>query len=180
MSKDFSLDIETLGVNPDAPVLSIGWCWFNYDKPEIEPAGKTHITFDVNEQTRKYGRVIHADTVKWWFSQSDAARSAVFSGNPVSFPATIDQLMKCLTAADHIWAKGPDFDCVILKSLIEACGHEVKWPFWKHRCVRTFTAMFPALCKDVQMEGNAHNALADAIHQANQIRAIAGALGRGE
>ncbi|HWG89132.1 MAG TPA: 3'-5' exonuclease [Candidatus Acidoferrales bacterium] len=179
MSKDLSIDIETLGVNSNAPVLSIGYCWFNYDKPEIEPTGKGHTAFDINEQTRKYGRVIHADTVKWWFNQSDSARSAVFPANQSSFPGFIERLTAMLNAADQVWAKGPDFDCVILKDLVEACGHDYKWPFWKHRCVRTMTELFPSIITDVRMSGNAHNALDDAVHQANQIRAIAQALGRG-
>lgn len=42
------------------------------------------------------------------------------------------------------------------------------------------TGIFRGLCEHVQMQGTAHNALADAVHQANQIRAIAGALGNGE
>lgn len=179
MSKDLMLDIETLGVNSTAPILSVGYCWFNYDKPEIEVVGKNHIHFDVNEQTKHYGRVIDADTVKWWFAQSDAARSAVFGQNPTSFPSFIDRLTEMLNLADHVWAKGPDFDCNILQSMVRAAGRDYRWPFYKHRCVRTMLALFPTLHSHVQMEGTAHNALADAVHQANQIRAIASALGHG-
>jgi hypothetical protein len=174
------IDIETLGVKNNAPVLSAGWCWFNYDKPDIEPTGKGQIGFDVEEQVKHYGRIIMPDTVKWWFGQSDSARGAVFPQNPGSFPAFIPQLTKLLDAADTVWAKGPDFDCNILASLVDACGHVYKWPYWKHRCVRTMLQQFPAFHAHVKMEGTAHNALADAIHQANQIRAIASALGNGE
>lgn len=179
MSKDLMLDIESLGTNPDAPILSLGACWFNYDKPDIEPTGKIHVHFDVEEQCKKLGRIIDPSTVKWWFQQSDNARSAVFAPNPTSFPSYFAQLSSFLNAADTVWAKGPDFDCVLLKSLVDATGHYIKWPFWKHRCVRTMVNQFPELCAHVQMEGSAHNALVDAVYQANQIRAIAGALGHG-
>ena len=180
MSKDLSLDIETLGTKNDAPVLSIGWCWFNYDKPDIEPTGKGYAGFNVDEQVPALGRVIRPDTVKWWFQQGDGARAAAFPQNPGSFAAFIPQLTKMLDAADGVWAKGPDFDCTILQSLVDACGHTYKWPFWKHRCVRTMTTMFPQFHAHIKLQGDAHNALDDAIHQANQIRAIAGALGHGD
>lgn len=179
MSTDLMLDIETLGINSTAPILSIGWCYFNYDQPELEPYNKGHAHFDVVEQCKKYGRVIDPDTVRWWFNQSDNARSAVFAPRPSSFQAFMAGLAAKLDGADSVWAKGPDFDCVILKSLADACGFSYRWPFWKHRCVRTLCALFPELANSVAMEGTAHNALADAIHQANQVRAIAGAFAHG-
>ena len=180
MSKDLMLDIETLGTKHDAPVLSLGACWFNYDKPEIEPTGKIHVVFDVEYQQKHQGRIIRADTVKWWMGQSEAARSALFPPNPTLFQSFIDKLTAMTSAADAIWAKGPDFDCTILQSLVEACGVDYKWPYYKHRCVRTMTVQLSDLCSHVRLSGAAHNALDDAVHQANQIRAIAGALGHGQ
>ena len=66
--------------------------------------------------------------------------------------------------ADRVWAKGPDFDCVILASLFPA----IKWPFWKHRDVRTVLDV--AGIRDRKFEGTAHNALDDAVNQANALR----------
>lgn len=183
MSKDLSIDIETLGVNSDAPVLSVGWCWFNYDEPLTLPYDKRDMQFDLNEQCRHYGRVIDPETVKWWMKQSDEARNALFAEKPYALRALIPQLEGVLHAADTVWAKGPDFDCVILKSLCDAYAKVerapvVKWPFWKHRCVRTFVGQFPTLAA-MPFDGARHNALDDAVYQANQIRNIAGVLGHG-
>ena len=180
MSKDLSLDIETLGVKHNSPILSIGYCWFNYDNPDIEPTGKGYAAFDVEYQTKHQGRVIAADTVKWWMGQSDAARNALFPNQVVLFQSFIERLTKMTDAADAIWAKGPDFDCNILASMIEACSYDYKWPFWKNSCVRTMCNRFPSLHRHIKLDGAAHNALDDAVHQANQIRAIAGAIGHGE
>lgn len=174
VSLDLSIDIETLGKGPEAPVVAIGWCWFSWDNPGIQPHGMQYHVLNV-EQQMKAGAVADYDTISWWMQQSDAARSANFPHDysRTNFEAPLDvipHLLEEVNRAKQIWAKGPDFDCVILNSMVRrAAPFNYPWPFWKHRDVRTamriVSTAYPAI-----HAADAHNALNDAVHQANLMR----------
>jgi exodeoxyribonuclease VIII len=66
------IDLETLGTEPDAPIISIGAAWFDLETKTI---GKTfYATLDVADQIDSKKRFASAATIKWWMGQSGAAR----------------------------------------------------------------------------------------------------------
>lgn len=170
------LDLETMDTTETAHILSIGFViWtpdnivYNKDVDEINYQAKFHAVVP-NEYNK--GRSISADTVKWWMQQSEQAR-CVFNAVYDSFNGNMQPLfniVNMIESVDHIWANDPDFDCVILKNwLAQHCPH-VRWPFWKHRSIRTLKAMYDI--PEIPMKGTAHNALDDCLYQCEIVNAV--------
>lgn len=75
-----------------------------------------------------------------------------------------------------MWGNGVDFDNVILRNAYDAVSIEPFWKHWNNRCVRTIVELGRNAGidpkKTLQFEGDQHNALADAIHQAKCVSII--------
>ena len=118
-----------------------------------------------------------ASTVLWWLTQdADARNAAAFSGRGA---APIEEAL--LRLADfvrqhsdpkhtQVWSNGSDFDLVILSTAYRLLHIDRPWPYWASRCFRTeknrrrdIAGPAPTL---------KHHALADAIAQAEHLRAI--------
>ena len=166
------IDIETLDTAATAVVLSIGAVAFTDDGVEC---GKFYVELtDDLETQQNAGRTISADTVRWWISQNENAKS-LFKDKPIDDPdrvgvaTALSSLNKFLNAhgpAEKIkmWANGSDFDNVIMHSLYESFGTRAPWKHYNHRCYRTFKNL-PGAPKAATREGVHHNALDDAMHQ---------------
>lgn len=175
MSSDLMIDIETLGTDDNAIVLSVGVAMFNWERPDDPVKPVTEFGIDVREQ-EKLGRTISVDTLMWWMQQSDKARQVFDSReHKLSCMEAAVQITNAVSLADGIWANGPDFDCRILAHFVRHTLPQFRWPFWKNRCVRTLKSLYPEAAA-IKFVGTAHNALADAVHQAEQMRAVASHL----
>ncbi|MNL17628.1 hypothetical protein D3C87_1387310 [compost metagenome] len=75
-----------------------------------------------------------------------------------------------------VWGNGAAFDNVILRSAYERCGLPPCWEWYNDVDVRTVVAMGREIGfdpkRDMAFEGERHNALDDAIHQARYVSAI--------
>ena len=69
-----------------------------------------------------------------------------------------------------MWGNGADFDNVALSELYRAFDMRVPWPGRANRCFRTMRFEWPA--SPQKKNGKKHNALADAVHQAEWLGAI--------
>ncbi len=163
------LDIETLSTDPHATVVSIG---------AVSSLGLEFYTRPNMDEQIRAGRNIKADTVAWWMSQSDEARSA-FSTKEVSVREALNalryfiQAVKTIEKVDEVlvWAKPPSFDCVILKTLYEFANDECPWGFRDERCFRTLIKIFPDVSPPTA-SGVAHNALDDARYQMQHLKLL--------
>lgn len=157
------VDIETAGTGAHALVLSIGAVkWGEYSEELL-------VYPDHNTQESD-GRSVSLDTMKWWMEQGAEAQ-AVFNKNPQFPDVAASQLEAFLRDADEIWANGPDFDCVILADYMKQYNPRYRWPFWKHRCFRTFRNVFSDYVGN-EARGVAHDALDDAKYQAKSLQNI--------
>lgn len=169
MSTDLMIDIETLGTGSNAHVLSIGMVWFDINHPD-EPLIELPIIYPSMDQPRSQ---IDGDTVRWWMNQSNAAKQ-VFANTVerVALSSAAATIVEATENASRIWAKDPDFDCVILANFTRNyLSHTIKWPFYRNRSVRTMLDVYPQ-AKELPFEGVEHNALADAVHQAKQMQSV--------
>jgi len=167
------IDIETLGVNRDAPVLSIGACFF--DASGIGAGFYSNL--DVTEQIDSGLRKVNASTIKWWMSQEDAAKK-VFREKASSPKAALECFQAWLLAEAGYkdvtktgikpWGNGCNFDIEIMESLFTAYGIAIPWSFRDIRDFRTFKEHVYA-GYDVKRKGTQHNALDDAIYQAEVV-----------
>jgi len=167
MSTDLMIDIETLGKNNNSHVLSVGMVWWDKSHPD-EEAISCPILIPSLVQPKS---IIDSDTVKWWMQQErDAQDILIGNHSRESNELVAGKIKSAAESARRIWAKDPDFDCVILSNFIHNyLGAEWSWPFWKNRSVRTVMDIVPD-CKDLVMDGTAHNALADAQYQTKQMQ----------
>lgn len=175
---DISTDLETLSTNGDAAILSIGATAFNRDTGEIGPA--FYIEVDVDDAIR-HGHV-SGSTLAWWMSQSAEAKT-VFSTAPESkslLPTAMRQLAEFVTGVGgpdvRVWGNGSSFDVSILETAFRKTQSwaPMPWEFWNIRDMRTIVDVAREVGFDtrrVPFVGVAHNAGADATHQAKVISA---------
>lgn len=166
------VDLETMGKNADAPIVSIGAVAF-------DPNGGGgiidgfYVTVDLSSSVKCGGGVIDPETVMWWLGQSKAAQNALTNGGELSIREALFEFTKWFSEVRgvELWGNGAAFDNVILSSAYSRLGISTPWNFWNDRCYRTVKNMFP----DVQMDrtGTHHNAYDDAKSQALHLINIA-------
>lgn len=166
------IDAETLGTAADSVLMSIGAVRFDLDSGEIDDAGfYRSISIDSN---RDYGRRIQEDTLQWWLKQSAAAQ-AVFTEPKVTLSDALCELSDWLGGKDNprfMWSMGADFDLPMIAHAYHQIVVDVPWKFWNSRCARTYKNLPQAKNVSVPRLGTHHNALADAIYQAQLVQAI--------
>jgi hypothetical protein len=163
--KHVMVDIETLGTRPGSVILSIGACRF--DESGIGVA-RFYRPIDVFDSLMN-GLTVDTTTVGWWRMQSAEARGALAPGRPLVETLGAFQAFLNAVEGSYLWAKGPDFDCVLLDAAYQATGVKRPWRYNLTRDVRTIlsTAGLSPVNRDPgEVE---HNALGDAVYQAKSV-----------
>ncbi|EEY1763183.1 3'-5' exoribonuclease [Escherichia coli] len=169
-----SVDLETMGTNPDAPINSIGGAFFDPATGEMGPEFSKAIDLETS------GGIIDRKTIKWWAKRSREAQSAIFT-DEISLDVALRLFIEFIEKNSggcfvQVWGNGANFDNVILRRSYERQGIPCPWLYYNDRDVRTIVELGNAIGFDVRMaipfEGVPHNALDDARHQAKQVSAI--------
>jgi hypothetical protein len=166
------IDIETLSKQPNATVLSIGAVYFDC----YSISDTFYDVLSIDEQNERH---VEGDTVKWWLKQSDGARLHVAVDASRGLWESLGSLSRFIRADAVVWAKDPDFDCVILESLFYDFGLDAPWGYRNKRAVRTLQALVPGF-KEPEFVGTEHNAIQDAIHQAKNVQLMMKELNNGD
>ena len=187
MTKHLMIDFEALGLNEKAVLLALGACTFDPATGAID--AEFYAAIDPRTQP---GRDISPNTVIWWLSQDQAARTKITEAVALAdlldgglpegtSDSDIDEMYK--TAAHSIqnvarsfiawfdtlggdvqvWANGA-VDHGWLQSMMDYCGYKNPVKYQNQRDYRTLKGLFPDVKADDY--GVAHNALDDAIKQA--------------
>ena len=172
--KAVSLDIETLGTNSDAVVLSIGAC-------TVTPDGVQKVFYSrVNiQQQIDLGRTITESTLRFWFEQDRSVQQSTFGvGDGPSIREVVGKFYAWLKSHEFppVYCKGPQFDAAILDSLADSAKVERSVHYRKWRDIRTLEEIITwagheALLIDTKgrVESGYHDALADAVAQGEVI-----------
>lgn len=169
MKRHIMLDLETLDTRPSAAIVSIGAVEFDTDGPI---AGREFYRVLQQPQQLILGRTESAETLRWWSQQSEEAR-AVFTAPAVDPFVALQDFAAFWSGADYLWSNGANFDGVLLTSLYQSFEVPVPWEFWQERCYRTLVDLYHQLaCTTPTKTPAAHNALADAVAQAQKAGAI--------
>jgi|TARA_R110001592_G_scaffold1700_3_gene10016 hypothetical protein len=171
---DIMLDLETLSTKPDATVLTFGACKFNPYKQEDIDKG-IYFRINVDEQIT-LGRDVDDSTVEWWGKQAEDVREeALGDGDRITLEQFTKELNRFIVGAKNIWAQGPVFDIVILENLYRQLGLPCPWQFWQIRDSRTLLSTHgdPREKNKVGL----HNALEDAVSQAQAVQHVFNACG---
>ena len=162
-------DLETLSVEPDAVVMTIGACKFD-PYTDSEPTHPLYLRCDVEEQSEQYGRRIDDDTIAWWGRQSQEIQDEAFGDHD---RVTLDEMTRhfnrwCV-GVDYLWCQGPTFVFTILQDLYKNIEKPAPWHYWQIRDSRTLFSLMPRdPRKDIQEQ--LHNALADCYFQAKCVQ----------
>ncbi|CAD5505372.1 exonuclease family protein [Escherichia coli] len=168
------IDLETMGKNPDAPIISIGAIFFDPQTGDMGPEFSKTIDLDTA------GGVIDRDTIKWWLKQSREAQSAIMT-DEIPLDDALLQLREFIDENSgeffvHVWGNGANFDNTILRRSYERQGIPCPWRYYNDRDVRTIVELGKAIDFDartaIPFEGERHNALDDARYQAKYVSAI--------
>lgn len=185
---DISIDLETLDTATSAVVLSIGACSFNADGVQ----SKFYRELRLNEQVAN-GRTISVSTVQFWMREAmapgayEGVLGALLNSDKLRsdvYPALVDfhnWFNDHIGTDGTVWANDPDFDCSIWASMCKSYGvtPEGPWKYNQKRSYRTIreVANWTGATLNVPPNKAKHNALEDAIHQANYIMACKALLG---
>ena len=168
------IDLETMGKNPDAPIISIGAIFFDPQTGDMGPEFSKTIDLETA------GGVIDRDTIKWWLKQSREAQSAIMT-DEIPLDDALLQLREFIDENSgeffvQVWGNGANFDNTILRRSYERQGIPCPWRYYNDRDVRTIVELGKAIDFDARtatpFEGERHNALDDARYQAKYVSAI--------
>lgn len=168
--KHCMIDLETLGTFMNAPVVTIGACFFDPMTGEI--GGKFYRKIDIAEAMR-FGTP-DPETIRWWLTQEPAAQKELSSAKDKMADVLRDLSTFYNTGNDAaVWGNGPTFDVTILDYAYWKClGEKSPWPFWNVRDVRTVVQLAEGLVKKpaaFTKNAVAHNALDDCIFQVGYV-----------
>ncbi|EMB6712626.1 TPA: 3'-5' exoribonuclease domain-containing protein [Escherichia coli] len=168
------IDLETMGKNPDAPIISIGAIFFDPQTGDMGPEFSKTIDLETA------GGVIDRDTIKWRLKQSREAQSAIMT-DEIPLDDALLQLREFIDENSgeffvQVWGNGANFDNTILRRSYERQGIPCPWRYYNDRDVRTIVELGKAIDFDartaIPFEGERHNALDDARYQAKYVSVI--------
>jgi len=168
---DVMIDLETMGLGTNAPILSIGAVAFSQFGGGAEATFHQGISL---EDSMANGRRPTASTILWWLQQSDEARKQVRQkcehGAPII--ATLyafSEWLNSLAGEPYVWGNGANFDISILEQAYLDAGMRTPWGYRNVRCFRTVMSEF-GIETDWVKPVVAHDALADAEAQARTLQ----------
>lgn len=174
------VDLETMGKKHNAPIVAIGAVVFD---PATGSIGESFYKVVCLESSVNWGAVIDPSTVIWWLKQSSEVRSAIVNDDAIPLLDALLQFREFVfdnvaggSKKAQVWGNGASFDNSILRSSYDCIAEDYPWEYWNDRDVRTMVELGHAINyepqKAIPFEGERHNALADAIHQARYVSAI--------
>lgn len=169
------VDLETMGVTPGSAIISIGAVKFS-DRGWDSNTFYERISLKSN---MAHGLTLDADTLMWWMKQSDEARAEVTNLENRNLASVLQEFKVWMLTRlrenpvnpkdVELWGNGASFDNAILGAAYDVCGIDAPWERDRgNRCYRTVKALHP----DMPLEkrtGTHHNALDDAISQAEHL-----------
>ena len=167
------LDLETLGTNPNSAIIAIGATAF-------DPFSPSHSRFYRNivlKSCVEIGAEIDPDTIIWWMQQSDEARAELVH-NALPVTQALEAFLMWLAEVpelEGVWGNGASFDNVLIAQTAKMAGLGILWSHKLDRCYRTVANMNHN--QPLVRSGTYHNALDDAITQADHLIHIDSELG---
>ena len=144
------IDIETLGLEPGAALLSIGAVKFGADG---------------------LGDEFYRETLDWHLSDCGTFVGRTLTDG-VELATALKDFYVWTENADEYWANSPKFDMTMLETAADAVDVAAPWEYYELRDVRTVKNL-PGV-DEPEFNGTEHHALDDAKHQARLVAAVIG------
>ena len=163
-SCDVMIDIECLGVGPDAPILTIAAVAFDPFSNRIDQEHSMYFRIDPESQP---DRGIDDATVEWWSKQPKIAQEEAFSEDDrVPLKDALEKLSSLIWRSNRIWANGITYDMTILEHAYKQYGINLPWQYYRVMDARTVFKMLPSLGKPK----NNHHAFYDCVNQIEMLQ----------
>jgi exodeoxyribonuclease VIII len=167
MLRHVMVDLETMGTRVTSAIIAIGVSIF--DEGGTRERFYTPVSLD---SCLSHGLTQDASTAKWWYEQSEDARSHWDVPNPPALDVALRDLQEFLEQHTtkrfrYMWGNGADFDIAMLAHAHSAIGAQIPWEFWNVRCFRTMKNVLPIVVPP--RKGTHHMALDDAMHQVDHL-----------
>lgn len=179
------IDLETMGVNRNAPVIEIGVTLCN---PVAGVLGNTAGWRIPLQESLDMGFTADASTVEWWLQQSSAAQDR-FNFTKHRHDDDVCDIASALhRVAGFLGSNGPDllivgngptFDLDLLRNMFDRTGKHtrlwvpiVPWQYWQERDLRSYLEMAAMMGFDKQsipFDGIKHSGRDDSRHEAKQL-----------
>lgn len=173
---DIMLDLETLGLPSSSIIVSVGAVRFTLDG-DMDVDNTFYGVCSIDQPGRTYS----PSTIEWWMKQSDEARYVFDDKAKQPLPMVLKNFAQWVgDGTARMWSNGADFDIPMIVHAMNQHNITVAWPFWNHRCFRTMKSGEPGCwVTPPQKPQIAHNALHDAVAQAQHLIAISKAIREG-
>lgn len=170
------LDLETMGLGPNAAVIQIGARPFNMLTGKISGEGLL-IDVDLYSSIMLGGKV-DDDTARWW-RERGGLKPAGMRVDMVSALARVAGFWATYSTAELVWAQGPSFDVAVMEGYFERAGRKSPWEFHRARDTRTIYQLARAQGWEKPRDREtAHQALADCDQQIVHLCSALAALPR--
>lgn len=157
--KDVMIDIETMGTRSTSMIVQIGACYFDRATGEIGEKFKVNIHHNDDKFT------VDWDTISWWMSQSDMARSSIIHGESCDMALAVVKLKAFLQNATYVWSHAT-FDIPIILNAFSKCNEKFPVHYTKCRDIRTLVDIKNNNQKStIPRAGTYHDALDDCLYQ---------------
>ena len=165
---DVMLDLETTGKAAGCGILSIGACTFNKERTFTESISRiTCLDAGLRDDQ---------NTLNWWEKQDRNVYNLAFGGRTQLVVALGDfsDWLRSLGVPKnkvYVWGNSAKFDLGILEAAYAACDMIYPIDYRNERCYRTLKNLYFNI-KPLEFAGNKHNALHDALNQAEHASMI--------
>jgi len=162
-----------MGTTSTSVIASIGAVAFdrNWESFDKDSCAAFYVNVDIQDCLNR-GLTVDGNTLQWWMCQSEEARLALFTPKPVTLHTGLDKLAKWVKDIGGrnipCWTHAT-FDAPILGYAATKCGknlHNIT-SFKCQRDIRTLNEL--KRFYKVERKGVHHNALGDALFQAEYI-----------
>lgn len=135
---DVAIDIETMGNNKRAAIVSIGAVIVQ--RPEV----KWYRTVTL-ESSLEAGLEVSASTIRWWMEQEEMARREIIDAQGMPLRKVLGDFRRWLKKHSdddkrnlYVWSHGSGFDLSILSEAYELAGlGKPPWSYSRERDTRT-------------------------------------------
>lgn len=173
-----ALDIETLGTNSRAPVLSIGYVVLVVEREVLCPCLEQHVAIDLTGFEKYFDW--DYSTLKWWMKQDAEARDVMFGDTAVNIVNALGDLAchysnpnRCDESCQQVWTRHPTFDITILNHAFGVVNRKAPWHYRHPRDTATISCLVPQQVRDeLELQFTQHDALEDAKYEAGVLQEL--------
>ena len=167
------LDIETLGIDPGAIVLSVAAQKFDIETGKISKTFYEKIS--IEDSIKNHKLEMDRDTFIWWIKENPQLFVNQASGD-LHLKSVLAMFAAWLAENDEeyfIWGNSNRFDLGHLSFLYSnIMGGKHPWDFRNERDLRTLISFYPEVKEEIKFEGTKHSPLDDCGHQIKQAVAV--------